>query len=149
MNIFGRIKALGVAAVLAGVSTLPADTFPPVITTAATTTLNTPGRPWVYIALGQNRPDLLASRRFMVSARTNAGGIFRSGRQLTPPVDPTAIGVMLARAASIGDNLAALEAQPFLLHAWLATPPGQPPGTTAPSMTLPQRLSAMVSRAAG
>ena len=55
---------------------------------------------------------------------------------------------MLSRGASLGDNLAALEAQLTSLHAWLLTAPGQPPAS-APVMSLAQRLAALQARAAG
>lgn len=129
-------------------TTRAAEVLPPLLTTTATTTLDSGGRPWTYIVLEQNRPGLIAAHRFAVYAKT-AGGAFSARGVVAPATDATAIGVLLGRGASIGDNLPALESQLVALHALLVTPAGQSPGTNAPAMSLAQRVAALQNRAAG
>lgn len=137
------------AALLTGMHTSrSAETLPPLVATSAATTLDSGGRPWAYVILGENRPGLIASHRFAAYSRSSAGASFVPRGPITAAQDPSAIAVMLARGASLGDNLGALETQLIALHGWLLTTPGQPPAT-APAMSLAQRLSALQARAAG
>ena len=149
MNFLRTIASLIAAALLGGSSARAAEALPPLVTTTATTTLDSGGRPWAYIVLRENRPGLISGHRFAVYSRTNAGGSFVPRGVVAPTLDPTAIGVLLARGANVGDSLPALEAQLVALHALLATPPGQPARTNAPLMSLAQRLAALQSQATG
>jgi hypothetical protein len=149
MRILRAITTVCTAGLLCSSVPLFADTLPPLLTTTAATTLDSGGRPWAFIALGQNRPEVLSGRHLGVYSKAGGAASFQSRGPLAPILDPAAIGVMLARGASVGDNLAALEVQLIALHALLLTPPGQPAGTNAPAMPLAQRLSAIMSQAAG
>ncbi len=147
------ILAVWTAALLGGALVLAparaAEPLPPLVTTTATSTTDPGGRPWGFIALGENRPGLIRGHNFAVYSKSTAGGPFSLRGVIAPTADPTAISVLLARGAALGDSLPALEAQLGALHALLLTPPGQPARTNPPAMSLAQRLAALQARAAG
>ena len=150
MSVVRSILAIWTTALLAGLAACAAaEPLPLLVTTTATTTLDSGGRPWIYVALGENRPGLLARHRLAVSVRTGPSGPFVPRGAVASTADPTAVGVFLSRGASVGDSLPALEAQLVALHAVLSTPPGEPTRTNAPAMALARRVAALLTRAEG
>jgi len=130
------------------------EPVPPLVATVATTTLDAGGRPWAYLVFNPNRPGLLDGRTFGVYVKPgtpDAPAAFTFRGVVGASTDPSVINVMLARAASLGDNLGALEAQVIGLHRLLINTFDS--STTAsldpPPMPLNQRLAAVLNRAGG
>lgn len=133
---------------------LRAATYPPLLTTTVTTTVDSGGRPWAYVTLGENQPGLVAGRRLAVYSKTGPPAStngFSTRGPIAASDDPGVIQVQLGRAADIGDNLAALEAQMIALHRWLLNTHNSLSASTnqPPAMPLNQRLAALTARAAG
>lgn len=127
---------------------------PPLISASATTRLDAGSRPWVFISLGENRPGLLAARTLAVYAKTGAPGSassFAFRGLVSRTSDPTALGVLINRAAGLGDDLTALAETLEGLHLLLINnvDSANPPAVNPPAMPLNQRLSALLNRAAG
>ncbi len=128
--------------------------LPPLLTTTATTTVDSGGRPWAYIALGENQRGLIGSRSLKIYSKI---GLANSTNLFTPlgPVvgssDPGVIQVQLGRGASIGENLVTLEAQLIALHRWLLNSYSSVnvSSNEPPTLPLNQRLAAILARAAG
>ncbi len=123
--------------------------LPPLVVSSGTTTLDSGGRPWVYVTFGENRPGLIAGHHFTIFVKTGPTGNFVARGGVGSTLDPAAIRVMLSRGASVGDSLPALEEQLMALHAYLLTTPGQLSNTNAPSLPLAQRLAMLQNRASG
>jgi hypothetical protein len=141
----GLAWVLSLGGLLLNTPVLLADSLPPLITTAGTSTLDSGGRPWAFLAFGENAPGLIAGRRLAVYAKPgnpDSPGTFTFRGAAASTTDPTALQVLLNRAASVGDNLAALEAQLIALQQSLMA-------ATPPAMPLAQRLSSLLNRASG
>jgi hypothetical protein len=153
-----RISAIA-AWVLVGAANLTGQTssalpVPPLVTTAAASALDAAGRPWAYVQFGENQPGLLAARTLAVYAKSGppeSAEPFTFRGLVTHTNDPTALQVLVQRGASLGENLATLETMLTELHRlWINTiDSDNPPVTEPPVMPLPQRLSALLQRAAG
>jgi len=110
---------LGSALLLGGATARAGEPVPPMVATVATTTLDAAGRPWAYLVFDPNRPGLLDGRTFGVYVKPgtpDAAAAFTFRGVVGATTDPSAINVMLSRAASLGDNIGALEAQVIGLH---------------------------------
>src|SRR5450432_329811 len=93
--------------VLAGLASAEAQQSPLLIRSAATTTLDPAGRPWAYVVLNENTPGLLTGRTLAVYQKNglpDSAATFTFRGLISPATDPTACGVMVSRAQSIGDN---------------------------------------------
>ena len=140
--------------VLAGLAPARAQQSPLLIRSAATTTLDTAGRPWAYVVLNENTSGLLTGRTLAVYQKNglpDSAATFTYRGLIAPTNDPTACGVMLQRAQSIGDNPTALDVQLTALHRLLINDidSSNPPTIDPPPLALNRRLSAVLSRAAG
>ena len=131
-----------------------AEAVPPLVSTVSTTTLDASGRPWAYLVFDANKPGLLAGKTFGIylkSGTADSASIFAFRGVATATKDPVAINVLLSRAASVGDNNVALEAQVVGLHRLLIN--NVDSSSTAlvdpPPMPLNQRLAAVLNRAEG
>lgn len=139
---------------LAGIAPVKAQQSPLLIRSAATTTLDSAGRPWAYVVLNENTPGLLNGRTLAVYQKNglpDSAATFTYRGLIAPTNDPTACGVMLQRAQSIGDNPTALDVQLTALHRLLINDidSSHPPTIDPPPLALNRRLSAVLSRAAG
>lgn len=131
-----------------------AELMPPFVASSVTTRVDASGRPWAYVTLGESRPGLVAAHPLAVYVKSglpDAVGTFAFRGLILPTSDPTAITVLLNRAASLGDNLADLDSALVTLHTLLLTnvtsrTTGLP---TPPALPLNQRLAALLNRAAG
>ncbi len=155
-----NLRIIAIAAwVLVGAADLTGQTssalpVPPLLTTAAASALDAAGRPWAYVMFGENRPGLLAARTLAVYAKSGppeSAEPFTFRGLVTHTSDPTALQVLLQRGASLGESLPTLETMLTELHRlWINTiDSDNPPVTEPPVMPLPQRLSALLQRAAG
>ncbi len=104
--------------------------------------------------LNENTPGLLAGRSLAVYQKNglpDSAATFTFRGLIAPATDPTACGVMLNRAQSIGDNPVALDAQLTALHLLLINKidSSNPPTINPPPLALNRRLSALLARAAG
>ncbi|MBI1841069.1 MAG: hypothetical protein HYR88_09490 [Verrucomicrobia bacterium] len=140
------------ALVIGGIATGKADPVPPLFQTTAATTVSSDGRPWLYLAFGENQPGLIASRNLAVYLKAGAAetpNSFTLRGAVAPTLDATAITVLLSRGRAVGDDLGALEAEMVALHQWLLDKSRVPPSppVTAPTLPLPQRIAAIVGRA--
>jgi len=141
--------------VLPGTHMAQADNaVPPLLTTTAATTVDGGGRPWAYLGFGENQPGLLAGRRlaiYLKAGTPDSTNQFYPQGPVAPSSDQGVIQVQLGRAAKIGDNLAALEAQIIALHRWLLNSHNGivVSSNAPPAMPLNQRISAIIARAAG
>ena len=127
---------------------------PPLVSTAATTRLDGGSRPWVFITFGENRPGLLAARTLAVYSKTGApdsAASFVYRGLVTRTSDPSALTVLINRAASLGDDLASLASELEAVHLLLINnvDSANPPVVSPPALPLHQRLSALLNRAAG
>ncbi|GDY21206.1 hypothetical protein LBMAG56_25520 [Verrucomicrobiota bacterium] len=146
--------AVGVALLTTDLRAAEPPPLPPFIASAATTRLDAGGRPWAYVTLGESRPGLVTAHPLAVYVKSGlpAGpGTFAFRGLVLRTTDPTAIAVLLNRAASLGDNLADLDSALVTLHTLLITNAnsstvGLP---TPPVLPLNQRLAALLSRAEG
>ena len=154
MRAFFRHLFIGLALVSWQFGLQAASALPPLLTTTATTTVDSGGRPWAYIALGENQPGLIASRSLKIYSKigpANSTNLFSLLGAIVGSSDPGVIQVQLGRAASIGENLVALEAQLVSLHRWLLNSHSSVNVTSNEPPTLPlnQRLAAVLARSAG
>jgi hypothetical protein len=137
-----------------GLGPLAAQAIPNTVFSAATTTTDSTGRPWAYVAFTPENNGVLRGRALAVYLKNGLPadpGTFTRQGVVSPELEASLLSVFLERGAKLGENLVELDEVLYDLYRTRGESGNKlsSPLPTPPKPPLAEMLSSLLSRATG
>lgn len=139
---------------LGGATGLHAQVIPDSIFTAATTTTDTVGRSWAYVAISPENTAVLRGRVLAVYLKNGLPsdpGTFKEMGKVAAELESSLVGVFLERGRQLGENMVELDAVLYDLYRTRGVEKNtlESPLPAPPKPALADMLSSLLNRATG
>lgn len=133
---------------------LHAQAIPDSMITAATTTTDSAGRSWAYVAISPENSTVLRGRVLAVYLKNGLPadpGIFTEMGKVSPELESSLVGVFLERGRQLGENMIELDSVLYDLYRTRGVEKNTlaSPLPTPPKPSLADMLSSLLNRATG